>query len=543
MAHMTGANTTPLGRLHPVLAGKQNVELEKPGYKRPSVDTKTGDRKKKKRSRWGTEDKKMVIPGMPTTLPPNLNPEQQKAYIYQLRIEEISRMLRTGELGIPENPEDRSPSPEPIYNTEGKRLNTRDFRVRKRLEEERHVKIQEALKLNPDFKPPADYKPPIIKIQDKVMIPQDENPEVNFIGLLIGPRGNTLKNMEKESNAKIMIRGKGSIKDGKVWQKGGNINQQNSGEDEELHALVTGPTHESVAKAVAMIQDILKQGIEAPEGQNDLKRMQLRELAALNGTLREDELLSRCRNCGAANHRHWECPEQRNVTNSVICTKCGGAGHLANDCVQKEGIAPIPNIQVDKAKMDSEYLSLMAELGEGPPPPPVVAAPPPPPPPIEVAPLPVPAKPPLANPAPAAPWNAPKPLMSTPVPRPNIRPPANGSGGPPQPPWSKQQGLLPPPGHPHGINTPRVPFQSPVSSVQAPPPPPATGTQAPPWQTSGNVPPWQVGRPQGFAPPPPPPPTFTQFQPPPPPPPTDSPWGSQSIMAAPPPPPPPPPSS
>lgn len=38
----------------------------------------------------------------------------------------------------------------------------------------------------------------------------------------------------------------------------------------------------------------MKQGIEAPEGQNDLKRMQLRELAALNGTLREDELLRYC---------------------------------------------------------------------------------------------------------------------------------------------------------------------------------------------------------------------------------------------------------
>ena len=52
----------------------------------------------------------------------------------------------------------RSPSPEPIYNTEGKRLNTREFRVRKKLEEERHVLIQEALSLNEDYKPPADYK-------------------------------------------------------------------------------------------------------------------------------------------------------------------------------------------------------------------------------------------------------------------------------------------------------------------------------------------------------------------------------------------------
>ena len=28
---------------------------------------------------------------------------------------------------------------------------------------------------------------------DKVMIPQEENPEINFIGLILGPRGDTLK--------------------------------------------------------------------------------------------------------------------------------------------------------------------------------------------------------------------------------------------------------------------------------------------------------------------------------------------------------------
>ena len=52
----------------------------------------------------------------------------------------------------------RSPSPEPIYNSEGKRLNTRDFRVRKKLEEERHVLVQDAMKANAEYKPPADYK-------------------------------------------------------------------------------------------------------------------------------------------------------------------------------------------------------------------------------------------------------------------------------------------------------------------------------------------------------------------------------------------------
>lgn len=52
----------------------------------------------------------------------------------------------------------RSPSPEPIYNHEGKRLNTREMRTRRRLEEERHKYIQEMMDINIDYKPPPDYK-------------------------------------------------------------------------------------------------------------------------------------------------------------------------------------------------------------------------------------------------------------------------------------------------------------------------------------------------------------------------------------------------
>ena len=52
----------------------------------------------------------------------------------------------------------RSPSPEPIYNNEGKRLNTREYRTRKKLEDERHHLVQEAWRHNPNYKPPADYK-------------------------------------------------------------------------------------------------------------------------------------------------------------------------------------------------------------------------------------------------------------------------------------------------------------------------------------------------------------------------------------------------
>ncbi|KAK4337083.1 hypothetical protein RND71_043683 [Anisodus tanguticus] len=50
------------------------------------------------------------------------------------------------------------PCTEPIYNTDGKRLNTREFRVRKKLEDERHQLVQNMTTLNPHYKAPLDYK-------------------------------------------------------------------------------------------------------------------------------------------------------------------------------------------------------------------------------------------------------------------------------------------------------------------------------------------------------------------------------------------------
>lgn len=52
----------------------------------------------------------------------------------------------------------RSPSPEPFYSSDGKRLNTREYRKRKALEELRHDSIQRMVALNVEYRPPPDYK-------------------------------------------------------------------------------------------------------------------------------------------------------------------------------------------------------------------------------------------------------------------------------------------------------------------------------------------------------------------------------------------------
>lgn len=53
----------------------------------------------------------------------------------------------------------------------------------------------------------ADYRPE--RKWKKIFIPQKDYPGYNFIGLIIGPRGNTQKRMQSETNTKIAIRGRG----------------------------------------------------------------------------------------------------------------------------------------------------------------------------------------------------------------------------------------------------------------------------------------------------------------------------------------------
>ncbi|KAI6210128.1 Branchpoint-bridging protein [Aphelenchoides besseyi] len=322
-----------------------------------SAESGDGVKERKKKSRWSTT--KQFVPGMITILPSNLDDNQRKGYLLQLEIEEATRKLRLAEFSTPEGVE-RSPSPEPVYDSNGKRLNTRDVRKRQELEQLRHEKIQALLKVNPAYKPPADYRAPNIRLHDKVYIPQEMHPEINFVGLLIGPRGNTLKALEAETQAKIIIRGKGSVKEGKLGRREGPM----PGENEPLHAFVTGPDRDIIKKACAKITEIINAALLIPDGQNELRKLQLRELAVLNGTLRPEDIMNavRCSNCGSDQHKTWECPDAPNVTANIICTLCGNAGHIARDCK-----APRTNADGEiGVAMDDEYSALMAELGEKP---------------------------------------------------------------------------------------------------------------------------------------------------------------------------------
>lgn len=300
---------------------------------------------------------------LPTHIETAITPEQLEAYALNLRIEEITQKLRSNDV-VPSEGE-RSPSPTPQYDTMGKRTNTREVRYRKKLENERHKLVQKALRSIPNYKPPADYRRPQ-KLQEKIYIPANDYPEINFIGLIIGPRGNTLKRMESESGAKIAIRGKGSVKEG----KGRSDVPHQSNMDEDLHCLLIADDESKIHKAIELVNQIIETAASTPEEKNELKRGQLRELAALNGTLRDDESYF-CQNCGEPGHRKYDCPSRKNFTSTVTCHICGGLGHFARDCKERPTAGYGNSYKGNRSEpmsssaADREYEKLMLELGTG----------------------------------------------------------------------------------------------------------------------------------------------------------------------------------
>ena len=257
---------------------------------------------------------------------------------------------------LPIGHRERSPSPPPIYGPDGKKKNTRAVRWRERYTGLRQDTLEKILKLTTGGNAAAAVAPSLFnrKRTKKVYIPVEKHPTYNFIGLIIGPRGKTQKEMEGKTGCKIAIRGKGSVKEGARGRRDGKIME---GDDEPLHVVVTGDNQENVEKAAQMIEDML---IVIDDDKNVHKQTQLRELALLNGTLKEDEYCSLCAEKG---HRAFECPKRFSMNKpgvEIKCAICGDTSHPTRDCKQKDGTATVET--KDTKQLDSDYLAFMNEL-------------------------------------------------------------------------------------------------------------------------------------------------------------------------------------
>lgn len=311
-------------------------------------------------SLWSEEgDISIFGSGLSCIAPSGLTFPQLAAYMIQMRLDEINRQLR-----LPSRPEYATDPSDAVW--------------RARLQEERSNLIEKALKSNAEMFASLSATsctsstipgvPANCRFAEKIYLPARDYPDINFVGLLIGPRGNTLRRMENETGAKLSIRGQGAQKPEGAAQGRPQDPAMLAAADEELHAVVMADTQERFDKAVALINRIIETACSLPAEANELKKQQLLELAQLNtpasttAILLGDNAQQPCPQCGQHGHSRFECKQPQALANRLLCRICGGAGHIASDCVYRNDPDMLAESMHRADAIDAEYAAFMAEI-------------------------------------------------------------------------------------------------------------------------------------------------------------------------------------
>lgn len=129
----------------------------------------------------------------------------------------------------------------------------------------------------------SGFKEDTIKLTEKIVVPVDQFPRFNFVGKLLGPKGNTLKRLQGNTKTRISILGRGSTRNKEKEE------EQSQSEDpkhehlkEPLHVLVEAEAVKS--EAYKRMGTALEQINRYLEPENDeLRQEQMREMAHLAG--------------------------------------------------------------------------------------------------------------------------------------------------------------------------------------------------------------------------------------------------------------------
>ncbi|XP_042384748.1 splicing factor-like protein 1 [Zingiber officinale] len=174
-------------------------------------------------------------------------------------------------------------------------------KVWKKLIKSRQLIISRLIKKNPTFSFLSK------KFNKKIYIPEKEYPDYNFLGLLIGPMGSTRKKMEMETGAKISMRGKGSVREGRASRY--NEIRTEADKDEDLHVYIEAHTELSLNAAVKIVEKLL---VPVEDSKNEQKMDNLRLLAEMKDKRRIDgkdqKTTHLCDICGQAGHSTTSCP-------------------------------------------------------------------------------------------------------------------------------------------------------------------------------------------------------------------------------------------
>ncbi|KAF2363190.1 K domain type 1 [Trinorchestia longiramus] len=123
-----------------------------------------------------------------------------------------------------------------------------------------------------------------IRVTAKVLVPVREHPKFNFVGKLLGPKGNSMKRLQEETLTKMAVLGRGSMRDKQKEEE-----LRASGDPkylhllEDLHVEITAfappaEAHARIAYSLAEIRRYL-----VPDNNDDIRKQQIREMEYIGG--------------------------------------------------------------------------------------------------------------------------------------------------------------------------------------------------------------------------------------------------------------------
>ncbi|KAM0733509.1 KH domain-containing, RNA-binding, signal transduction-associated protein 2 [Formica fusca] len=123
------------------------------------------------------------------------------------------------------------------------------------------------------------YREKPVRISVKVLVPIREHPKFNFVGKLLGPKGNSMKRLQEETMCKMAVLGRGSMKDRqKEDECRASLDPKYAHLSDDLHVEITAiaPPAEAYARIAFALAEVRKYLI--PDNNDNIRQEQMREM-------------------------------------------------------------------------------------------------------------------------------------------------------------------------------------------------------------------------------------------------------------------------
>ncbi|KAJ0171305.1 hypothetical protein K1T71_012855 [Dendrolimus kikuchii] len=160
------------------------------------------------------------------------------------------------------------------------KLNNSKFPISMTLIDQEVTKVQTTGRIPiRDFKYLDVYRDRPTKVTVKVLVPLKEFPKFNFVGKLLGPKGNTMKQLQEETMCKMAVLGRGSMRDRQKEEELRNsLDPKYSHLSDELHVEITAlaPPAEAHARIAYALAEVKKYLI--PDSNDMIWQTQMRDI-------------------------------------------------------------------------------------------------------------------------------------------------------------------------------------------------------------------------------------------------------------------------